>query len=127
MSGMPAEITTVGELVAALTAYPPQTRVQLAVAPGYPQAATISAIACSPDDADGADGDGRPPDPDAERVVWIGERHPARLPARDRPQCPRPQLDLSTTPPSAVNGRLRPLTRPDAPSPATPPARAPPR
>jgi hypothetical protein len=73
MSGMPAEITTVGELVAALTAYPPQTRVQLAVAPGYPQAATISAIACSPDDADGADGDERPPDPDAERVVWIGE------------------------------------------------------
>ena len=67
---MPAEITTVGELVAALTAYPPQTRVQLAVAPGYPQAATISAIACSPDDADR---DGREPDPDEERVVWISE------------------------------------------------------
>lgn len=76
---MPAEITTVGELVAALTAYPPQTRVQLAVAPGYPQAATISAIACSPDDADGADGadgDGRPPDADAEPVVWIGDGTP---------------------------------------------------
>jgi hypothetical protein len=38
---MRAEITTVGELVAALAAFPPQTRVQLAVAPGYPQAAMI--------------------------------------------------------------------------------------
>jgi hypothetical protein len=70
---MRAEITTVGELVTVLTAYPPQTRVQLAVAPGYPQAATIGAIACSPDDADHG---GRPPDPDQERVVWIGEGTP---------------------------------------------------
>ena len=31
---MRPEITTVGELVAVLTAYPPQTRVRLAVAPG---------------------------------------------------------------------------------------------
>jgi hypothetical protein len=67
---MRADITTVGELVTALTAYPPQTRIQLAVAPGYPQAATIGAIACSPDDAHHAR---RPPDTDAERVVWIGE------------------------------------------------------
>jgi hypothetical protein len=73
MIDMRAEIATVGELVAALTPYPPQTRVQLAVAPGYPQAATIGAIACSPDDADGAGGDGRPPEVDEETVVWIGE------------------------------------------------------
>ena len=45
---MRAEITTVGELVAALAAFPPQTRVQLAVAPGYPQAATIGVIAAAP-------------------------------------------------------------------------------
>ena len=70
---MRAEITTVGELVAALAAFPPQTRVQLAVAPGYPQAATIGVIACSPDDADG---DGRPPAADEERMVWISEGTP---------------------------------------------------
>jgi hypothetical protein len=66
---MRAEITTVGELVAALTGYPPQTRVQLAVAPGYPQAATIGVIACSPDDAEG---DGCQPAAE-ERIVWISE------------------------------------------------------
>ena len=70
MSPVRSEIVTVGELVAVLAGYPPQTRVRLAVAPGYPQAATIGAIACSPDDADL---DGRGPDPGAERVVWIGE------------------------------------------------------
>ena len=43
---------------------------RLAVAPGYPQAATIGAIACSPDDADH---DGPEPDPERRRVVWIGE------------------------------------------------------
>ena len=70
MSGRRAPIRTVGELVAALTAYPPEVGVRLAVAPGYPQAATIGEIACSPDDADH---DGREPDPQVERVVWIGE------------------------------------------------------
>ena len=69
---MRAEITTVGELVAALAAFPPQTRVQLAVAPGYPQAATIGVIACSPDDAEG---DGRPPVTE-DRMVWISEGAP---------------------------------------------------
>jgi hypothetical protein len=44
--------------------------VRLAVAPGYPQATTIGAIACSPDDADHR---GREPDADEERVVWVGE------------------------------------------------------
>jgi hypothetical protein len=70
---MPAEITTVGQLVAALAAFPPQTWVQLAVAPGYPQAATIGVIACSPDDAEG---DGCPPAADEERMVWISEGAP---------------------------------------------------
>jgi hypothetical protein len=65
-----SEIVTVGELITVLAGYPPQTRVRLAVAPGYPQATTIGVIACSPDDAEY---DGRGPDPDAERVVWIGE------------------------------------------------------
>jgi len=59
-----------GELVAALAGYPPDTGVRLAVAPGYPQAATVGVIACSPDDADHR---GRAPDPGEERVVWIGE------------------------------------------------------
>ena len=66
---MRSEITTVDELVAALAAYPPETRVRLAVAPGYPQATTIGVIACSPDDAD----HGGAPDLHGERVVWIGE------------------------------------------------------
>jgi hypothetical protein len=70
VSGSWSPITTVGELVAALTAYPAEVAVRLAVAPGYPQAATIGVIACSPDDADH---DGREPDPQVERVVWIGE------------------------------------------------------
>ncbi len=67
---MRPEIATVGELVAALARYSPDTAVRLAVAPGYPQAATIGAIACSPDDADHH---GRAPDRGEERVVWIGE------------------------------------------------------
>lgn len=67
---MRSDITTIGELVAALTAYPPQTCVRLAVAPGYPQGTTIGAIACSPDDADHH---GREPDNDQQRVVWISE------------------------------------------------------
>lgn len=42
---------------------------RLALAPGYPQATTIGAVACSPD----ADHDGREPELSEERVVWIGE------------------------------------------------------
>lgn len=67
---MRPEIATVGELIDALAGYPPETCVRLAVAPGYPQATTIGVIACSPEDADHH---GRRPDPDEERVVWIGE------------------------------------------------------
>jgi hypothetical protein len=67
---MQSKITTVGELVSILLGYSPNTCVRLAVAPGYPQATTIGAVACSPDDADQ---DGREPELSAERVVWIGE------------------------------------------------------
>jgi hypothetical protein len=67
---MQSKITTVGELVSILLGYSPNTCVRLAVAPGYPQATTIGAVACSPDDADQ---DGREPELSGERVVWIGE------------------------------------------------------
>ena len=80
MSGRRSPITTVGELVTALAGYPPEIDVRLAVAPGYPQAATIGAIACSPDDADP---DGREPDPGGERAS-----RPPRT-ARVRPDASR--------------------------------------
>jgi hypothetical protein len=71
---MQSKITTVGELVSFLLGYSPNTCVRLAVAPGYPQASTIGAVACSPDDADH---DGREPELSGElggeRVLWIGE------------------------------------------------------
>ena len=76
---MRAEITTVGELVAALAAFPPQTRVQLAVAPGYPQAATIGVIAAAPMTPRGTHAHRhRGPDGVDQR------RHRTGLPARDR-------------------------------------------
>ena len=65
---MRSEIVTVGELVAVLAGYPPQTRVWLAVAPGYPQAATIGVIACSRSCRPRRSGTR----PDVARVVWIG-------------------------------------------------------
>ena len=105
---MRAEITTVGELVAALAGYPPQTRVRLAVAPGYPQAATIGVIACSPDDADAPTV--APTRPRRGTGGVDRRRHPDRLPARDRPQRPRPQLDLNTTR-GAINREV--VLRPD--------------
>lgn len=65
-------ITTVGELCAALARFPAGLPVRLALAPGYPQAATVGAVACSPDDADLT---GRDP-ASMERVVWISEGTP---------------------------------------------------
>ncbi len=65
-----SEITTVGELLSALAPYPPETALRLAVAPGYPQAATIGTVVCSPDDADMT---GRGDPANWERVVWISE------------------------------------------------------
>ena len=88
---MRAEIARVGELVAALAAFPPQTRVQLAVAPGYPQAATIGVIACSPDDAEGEDAHPSP------RTGWCGS---AKAP--HWATCPR-----SLVAPSATAGHER--------------------
>jgi hypothetical protein len=79
---MRAEITTVGELVAAMTAYPPDTQVRLAVAPGYPQATTIGLIACSPEDAER---DGREPDLNTRTGRMDRRRNTNRLPTRDRP------------------------------------------
>jgi hypothetical protein len=90
VSGSRSAITTVGELVAALATYPPEVAVLLAVAPGYPQAATIGKIACSPDDADN---DGREPDPPGSG--WCGS---AKAPRSGT--CPR-----SPATPSATTGR----------------------
>jgi hypothetical protein len=77
------DIRTVGQLVSALGDYPPETRVLLALQPAYPLAATIRAIAHSPDDADMTD---RGAPTAWEPVVWIGEsEHTGYLPeiARD--------------------------------------------
>ena len=97
---MTREITTVADLIAALTTYPPDAAVRLAVAPGYPQAAAVGPLACSPDDADlTARERPRPDESGGEPTVWIAEGA-AGLPARDRPQRPRPVGTL--TPPPAV-------------------------
>jgi hypothetical protein len=71
---MTSEITTVADLIAALTTYPPDAAVRLAVAPGYPQAAAVGPLACSPDDAD-LTGYERPrrDEPGGEPTVWIAE------------------------------------------------------
>ncbi|WP_158851193.1 hypothetical protein [Saccharothrix deserti] len=60
-------IATVGDLIAALTAYDPTTPVRLATQPGYPMEHALGRVVCTPDDAEG---DGTPPtDPP---VVWLG-------------------------------------------------------
>ena len=98
---MRSEITTVGELVAALTGYPPDTRVRLAVAPGYPQATTIGAIACSPDDADPTVAN-----PSSTQSGWCGSAKAPRSAT-----CPR-----SPAPPSATAGPDAPRDVCDAPA-----------
>jgi len=57
--------------VSTLVGYPPTTGVRLAVAPGYPQATTVGAVALQPRLSSGS----RPswPASSGERVVWIGE------------------------------------------------------
>ncbi len=70
---MTTSITTVGDLRAALAAYPPDLPVRLALASGYPQAATVGGLACSPDDADLT---GRGDPGQWERTVWIAEGSP---------------------------------------------------
>ena len=61
-------IDTVGELIAALADYDPDTPVRLASQPGWPFEYTLGAVAQTPDDAEG---DGTEPTKDP--VVWIGE------------------------------------------------------
>lgn len=61
-------IDTVGELVAALEDYDPDTPVRLASQPGWPFEYSIGAVVHTPDDAEG---DGTEPTDDP--VVWIGE------------------------------------------------------
>ena len=67
---MTPPITTVGDLRAALAAYPPDIPVRLALTPQYPQATTIGGLGCSPDDADLT---GRGDPGQWERTLWIAE------------------------------------------------------
>ena len=80
--------------VSTLAGYPPATCVRLAVAPGYPQATTIGAVALQPRRR-------RPPRPQTLPRWRTGgvdrRRRPDRLPARNRPHRPRPPLELSRT------------------------------
>ena len=96
---MTASIATVGRLRAALSAYPPDAPVLIAVQPGYPQAVTIGALARTSHSADQQDPDQRA-DPAAsscadrsewEGVVWIAEGEPVGyLPAVARDALGRP-------------------------------------
>lgn len=71
---MTGEITTVADLIAALTVYPADAVVRLAVAPSYPQAAAVGPLACSPDDADLTGRERpRPDEPGGALTVWIAE------------------------------------------------------
>jgi hypothetical protein len=60
-------LATVGEMIAALSAYDPTTPLAVAVQPGYPMEHHLARVVCTPDDSEG---DGTPP---AEPpVVWLG-------------------------------------------------------
>lgn len=61
-------IETVGDLIAALECYDPDTQVRLASQPGWPFEYTIGEVALTPDDAERNDAE-----PAGEPVVWIGE------------------------------------------------------
>lgn len=65
-----SEITTVGELIAALEDYDDDTPVRFAQQPAWPFEYTIGRVTCTPEDADG---DGT--EPTDEAVVWLGEGH----------------------------------------------------
>ncbi len=65
---MTTRIETVGELIAALEGYDPDTPVRLASQPAWPFEHTIGPVVATPDDAEG---DGTEPTDDP--VVWIGE------------------------------------------------------
>lgn len=74
---------TVGELIAALQHYDPDTPIRLATQPHWPFEYTLGVIALTPDDAEG---DGT--EPTGDPVVWIPGRSPGRRPTRDRQQRP---------------------------------------
>ncbi|MFI9811543.1 hypothetical protein [Saccharothrix variisporea] len=60
-------LSTVGEAIAALSAYDPTTPLRIATQPGYPVQHLLAHVVCTPDDAEG---NGTPPtDPP---VVWLG-------------------------------------------------------
>jgi hypothetical protein len=59
---------TVGELIAALQHYDPDTPIRLATQPHWPFEYTLGGIALTPDDAEG---DGT--EPTGDPVVWIAE------------------------------------------------------
>lgn len=81
-----APISTVGALITALSAYPSQTAVRLALQPGYPLAVELGVVACTPDDVDDrADARSRWGDPAAhEQVVWISDPIPRLVVLRRR-------------------------------------------
>jgi hypothetical protein len=60
-------LATVGDVIAALSAYDPTTPLRIAAQPGYPMEHHLAQVVCTPDDAEG---DGTPhTDPP---VVWLG-------------------------------------------------------
>ncbi|MDU0295099.1 hypothetical protein [Saccharothrix longispora] len=58
---------TVGDVIAALSAYDPTTPLRIAAQPCYPMQHLLARVACTPDDAEG---DGTPPT--EPPVVWLG-------------------------------------------------------
>ncbi|MGH3533991.1 MAG: hypothetical protein ACRDQG_04660 [Pseudonocardiaceae bacterium] len=61
-------IDTVGELIAALGDYDPDTPIRWAAQPGWPFEYTIGAVVCTPADAEG---DGTAPTD--QPVVWLAQ------------------------------------------------------
>jgi hypothetical protein len=64
----PNRLDTVGDLIAALGDYNPDTPIRWAAQPGSPIAYTLGAVVCTPDDAES-----NGTEPDEAPVVWLGE------------------------------------------------------
>ncbi|MBB5808867.1 hypothetical protein F4560_008635 [Saccharothrix ecbatanensis] len=60
-------LATVGDVIAALSAYDPTIPVRIAAQPGYPMEHHLARVVCTPDDAEG---DGTPPT--EPPMVWLG-------------------------------------------------------